>query len=114
MRLPLLILVSALASPAAAQPLLDFHAENRLAAREEIARQRALAAEREALVMESRARTALALSGLSQRRPPLELSMEVPLDPKLAAEIEAVANLQAKALAESNARILAITSAGED
>lgn len=106
MRLSLPILLAiAVASPAAAHPDLDIHAENRLAAREALARQRELAADREALVMESRLRTADALSGLDRRRPAFELSTEALFDPTLAAEIEAVANLQAKALAESNARL---------
>lgn len=111
MRILFLILLAALASPAAAQTDFDtLHAENRLAARQEQARQRALAADREAMVLESRARTATALAGL--RVPPP--AVEVPLDPTLAAQIEAVADLRARELAESNARILAIEPANKD
>ena len=69
MRLPALtLLATAIACPAAAQSPFDvIHAENRLAARQDIARQRALAADREALVLENRARTNAALDVLREK-----------------------------------------------
>lgn len=121
MRIPLLILLAAAAAwPAAAQNYLtDLHEENRLLARTEQARQRALAAEREAMVSEARARTAWSLDSLGARRvapsPFFTPSVEpAPLDPGLAAQVEAVANAQAKALEQSNARLRAISEETKD
>ena len=120
MRLPALILIAAaVAGPAAAQSSFDIiHAENRLAARQDIARQRALADDREALVIENRARTAAALAVLHEQRIAAPVTAEplapAPLDPQMAADAESIARLQAQALARSNARILAIKPASED
>lgn len=117
MRIPLLVfLIAALASPAAAQIYRDLHLENRLALQHETARQRALAADRELMVLESRARTAASLQSLESARLTTSLPEQslasAPLDPQLAADIEAVANAQAKAFEESNARMRAITQEG--
>ncbi|HEX5777009.1 MAG TPA: hypothetical protein VFX95_10065 [Caulobacteraceae bacterium] len=120
MRLPALTLIAAaIACPAAAQSAFDIiHAENRLAARQDIARQRALAADREALVIENRARTAAALDLLREQRIAASMTAEpltpAPLDPQMAVDAETIARLQAEALARSNARILAIKPASED
>lgn len=117
----LILLTAAAASPASAQTFFDgLHAENRLAAQQEAVRQRALAADREALVLQSRARTAASLQVLRDQRLTAaaatagEPATLPPLDPRIAAEMETMARLQAKALAESNARILAIKPASED
>ena len=119
MRLPALILIAvAVALPTAAQTSFDIlHAENRLAVQQDLARQSALAADREALATLNRARTAAALETLREQRimaPTAEPAALAPLDPKIAADAETIARLQGEALARSNARILAIKPASED
>ena len=114
MRVPVLILLMAtVASPAAAQTFRDIHLENRLAVQQETARQRALAADRELMVLETRARTAATLQSLEAARSTATTSEQslapAPLDARLAADLEAVAKAQAKAFEQSNVRMRAIT-----
>jgi hypothetical protein len=118
MRLPAFVLIAAaIAFPAAAQTAFDIlHAENRLAAEQELARQRALAADREAMAAGSRARTAMALASLRAAQIAREADplRPAPLDAQIAADAETIARLQGEALARSNARILAITQGARD
>ena len=107
----LIVLTSALAGPAAAQihapgSLAALHAENRLAAEQELSRQQALAAE-------SRARTTGVLQSMQTRLPNLSAVL-APLDPQMQAEAAAIAALQDRVLAQSNARIRAIKPASAD
>ena len=114
----LIVLTSALAGPAAAQihapgSLAALHAENRLAAEQELSRQQALAAGRQAFAAESRARTTGVLQSMQTRLPDLPVIL-APLDPEMQAEAAAIAALQDRVLAESNARIRAIKPASAD
>jgi len=119
MRLIAFAALATLASPAAAQVgrVDDVHVENRIAIQQDIARQQALAADRQTFALGLRARTRAQLDTLrtgqilaQSRAEPLP---PVPLDPRMSADAEAIATAQDRLLAASNARILAVKPASE-
>lgn len=115
MRTTALALVAlAIAFPAAAQTTTSNEAlqlENRLWAQQQLQQQQTAAAQREAFVAQQRAQTAATIADLNARQAAMQAQTPgpAPLNADIAAADEAMTRAQARILAESNARILAVT-----
>ncbi|MGE5565950.1 MAG: hypothetical protein ACM3YN_07345 [Parcubacteria group bacterium] len=110
--LPLIALT--IAFPAAAQTTVTNeaqHVENRVWAQQQLQEQQAAAAQREAFAAQQRAQTAATVADLQARNAAMQAQSPglAPLNPEIAAADEAMARVQARILAESNARILQVT-----
>lgn len=110
----LALLALTIALPAAAQTTVSNEAqqlENRVWAQQQLQQQQAQSAERAAYAAQQRAQTAAAVADLQARTVAMQATAPglAPLNPDLAAADEAMARAQARILADSNARILAIT-----
>ncbi len=114
---PLILL--AMAGSAAAQTTPGFDQLQRDAAWSdlELARQQALAAQRDAFAAQQRFQVQQSIQALSQASPyaspPVGSVRPAPLDAQLAADAERIRALQDQQLAESNARIRAIVQASD-
>jgi len=108
----LALIVLAIAFPAAAQTTAanaDQQVENRVWAEQQLQQQQAAAAQREAYVAQQRAQTAATLANVQARTAAMQTTGLAPLDADIAAADDAMSRAQARILAESNARILAVT-----
>lgn len=115
----LAMLTAGLAGPVAAQTTPGFVQLQRDSSLQdlEMARQRALAAQRDAFAADQRYRAQQTIQSLSQSSPyaspPLGGVRPAPTDAQFAAEAERLRALQDQELAASNARILAIARQSE-
>jgi len=110
----LALIALAIAFPAAAQTTISNEpqqVENRLWAEQQLQQQQAQAAQREAFIAQQRAQTAATIADLNARRIAMQAQTTglAPLNADIAAADEAMAKAQARILADSNARILAVT-----
>ncbi|MDQ0465797.1 hypothetical protein QO010_003589 [Caulobacter ginsengisoli] len=114
---PLVFVAAALTGAAAAQTTPGFDQLQRDAAWQdmELARQQALAAQRDAFAAQQRYQAQQTIQALKQTSPyaspPVPGLKPPPLDAQLAADAERIRILQDQQLAASNARILAIRPA---
>jgi hypothetical protein len=108
----LALIAASIAVPAAAQSVVtnaDQHLENRVWGEQQLQQQQALAAQREAYAAQQRAQAAATVADIQARTAAMQATAPEPLNPDLAAADEAIARAQARFLADSNARILAVT-----
>jgi len=108
---PMLIAL-AIASPAVAQTTIsnaDQQVENRVWAEQQLQQQQTAAAQREAYAARQRAQTAATIADVQARTAAMQTTGLAPLNADLAAADDAMSKAQARILAESNARILAVT-----